>query len=330
MADKKVKFGFGEKGKIESAKESGKIDAYDMVVTTDTDELAYVTSAGETKFFKDRTDEPVTFNGVTIGNISSGDTIPEGITFTEWLKMVGQKAIPATYTQPSISIANNGGQAAGNVETGTSITPKLRATFTKNDAGALSAIKIKQGATEVATGVTSPLDYTASNAIVVGDETISFAAEASYAEGGIKNNNLGQPSPNGHIAAGSKTSSAYNITGKRNLFYGTGVGAVPELTSDVIRGLTNKKLAPANGNQMTINVAVGQQYILFAYPATLRDVTTVKYEETNDATLAQNFTKTLVDVADARGGTNGLMSYKVYAYGMAVPAAAPMTLTVTI
>lgn len=330
MADKKVKFGFGEKGKIESAKESGKIDSYDMVVATDTDELAYVTSAGETKFFKDRTDEPVTFNGVTIGNISNGDTVPAGITFTEFLKLVGQKAIPATYTQPSVTIVNNGGQAAGNVEAGTSITPKLRATFNKNDAGDLSTIKIKRGATELATGTTSPLDYTAESPIIVGDETIVITAEASYGEGAIKNNNLGQPSPDGHIVAGTKNSSAYNITGKRNLFYGTGVGTVPELTSDIVRSLIDKKLAPSNGYSFTINVAIGQQYILFAYPEVLRDVNQVKYEETNDATLAQNFTKTVIDVADARGGANGIMPYKVYSYGMAVPAAAPMTLTVTI
>ena len=46
--------------------------------------------------------------------------------------------------------------------------------------------------------------------------------------------------------------------------------------------------------------------------------------------MAGNFTKTLVEVADARGGENGKKSYKVYTYAMAVPAAATMTLKVTI
>ena len=121
-----------------------------------------------------------------------------------------------------------------------------------------------------------------------------------------------------------------NITGKRNLFYGTGVGATPEINSATVRGLTNKKLSPANGNVITINVAVGQQYVIIAYPATLRDITQIKYEETNDIGALSKFTKTQVQVADARGGSNGMMDYKVYSYGMAVPAPAAMTFTVTI
>ena len=52
--------------------------------------------------------------------------------------------------------------------------------------------------------------------------------------------------------------------------------------------------------------------------------------EANDSGMASSFTKTLVDVADARGDNDGLMSYKVYTYAMAVPAAAGMTFKVTI
>ena len=46
--------------------------------------------------------------------------------------------------------------------------------------------------------------------------------------------------------------------------------------------------------------------------------------------MASNFEKLVIDVADARGGANGIMSYKVYTYEMAVPAAAAMTFKVTI
>ena len=98
----------------------------------------------------------------------------------------------------------------------------------------------------------------------------------------------------------------------------------------MVRGLVNTKLAPAQGTSFNINVAVGQQYIAFAYPATLRDVNNVTYVEANDSGMAANFTKTTIDVADARGGENGLKSYKVYTYAMAVPAAAGMTFKVTI
>ena len=114
------------------------------------------------------------------------------------------------------------------------------------------------------------------------------------------------------------------------MFYGTGVGELPELNSETIRGLANKKLNPTNGYVFTIPIAIGQQYVIFAYPNTLKDVTQVMYVETNDTGMASSFTKTLVDIADARGGENGKKSYKVYSYRMSTPAAAGMTFKVTI
>ena len=146
----------------------------------------------------------------------------------------------------------------------------------------------------------------------------------------MKNNNLGQESKENWFAGDTVDSSAYSIAGKRNLFYGTGVGELPTIDSDFVRSLGNNKLAPTQGYSWSINVAVGQQYIVFAYPATLRDVNNVTYVEANDSGMASNFTKHTIDVADARGGENGLMSYKVYTYKMAVPAAAGMTFKVTI
>ena len=281
-------------------------------------------------FLKETVGEDIQVNGVNIGNLTDGKTISRDLTLAQFIKQMVQKAIPASYTQPSVSLVNNGGQAAGNVEAGSSVNIKLRANFTKNDAGDLTALEIKKGAEQVATGSSSPVDYSSTEALVVGDETVTFTATATYGEGEIKNNNLGEPSPDGHITAGSKNSSGYSITGRRNAFYGTGVGATPELNSANIRSLTNKKLAPANGNTITINVAAGQQYVIIAYPATLRDITQIKYEETNDIGALSKFTKTQVQVADARGGENGMMDYKVYSYGMAVPGPAAMIFNVII
>lgn len=329
MADLKVKFATGEKNGIEAAKESGLIDANDFVVTSDTDELAFINKSGETKFIKSKSSKSYTLNGTSLGSLASGQTIPEGIDMDGLLNLITQKEIKATYTKPSVSITNNGGQAAGAVETGTSVTPKLRATFAKNDAGALTALDVLKGGVKVGGGTTSPYDY-AGEAIVVGDETITYTAKATYGEGEIKNNNLGKPSPDGHITAGSVTSGNYSITGQRNMFYGTGVGELPELNSETIRGLANKKLNPTNGYVFTIPIAIGQQYVIFAYPNTLKDVTQVMYVETNDTGMASSFTKNLVDVADARGGENGKKSYKVYTYRMSTPAAAGMTFKVTI
>ena len=323
-----TKHAFGSKENIDTAKANGTIDAGDLLFL-DNREIGWIDKNGNTVMSTSRTQEDIVVNGVTGLGISNGATISAGTSLEDFVKMVVQKAIPATYTKPTISIANNSGQASGNVEAGTTITPKLKATFTKNDAGDLTSIVIKNRSTEVANGTASPLTYDG-DSVVIGDESITFTASATYGDAPVKTNNLGQESTENWFAGGTINSGNYTITGKRNAFYGTGVGDVPEVTSNMVRGLANKKLAPAAGTSFNINVSVGQQYIVIAYPATLRDINNVTYVEANDSGMASNFTKTIIDVADARGESNGLMSYKVYTYGMAVPAAANMTFKVTI
>lgn len=328
MSELKSKHAFGSKANIEAAKTSGAVDEYDILYL-DNGEIGWIDKNGETVINTPRSQEAHVLNGTSIGALSNGAEIPADCTFDQFLKLITEKAVPATYTKPTIAIANNGGQASGNVEAGTTITPALKATFTKNDAGDLTAINILKGSTNVASGTTSPLTY-AGEDVVIGDETITFTANATYGDAPVKTNNLGDESKENWFAGDTITSSGYSIVGKRNLFYGTGVGSVPAVTSDFVRGLTNKKLAPTQGYNWTINVAVGQQYIVFAYPADLRDVNNVTYVEANDSGMASSFTKHTIDVADARGGGNGLKSYKVYTYEMAVPAAAAMTFKVTI
>ena len=329
MSELKItKHAFGDKANIETAKASGAINAYDVLHLSN-GEMAWIDANNNTVINTPRTQTSITVNGVTGLGIGNGETIAAGSTIDDIVKMLVQKAVPATYTKPTVSLANNGGTASGNVEAGTSVTPKLKATFTKNDAGDLSAISIKNGDAVAEDGTTSPLTYDG-DAIVIGDNTVSFTAYATYGDAPVKTNNLGQQSIENWFAGGTVSSSAYSFTGKRNLFYGTGVGDVPTVDSAFVRGLGNTKLAPTQGHSWNINVAVGQQYIAFAYPATLRDVNNVTYVEANDSGMASSFTKTTVNVADARGGDNGLMSYKVYTYKMAVPAAAGMTFKVTI
>ena len=183
------KHAFGSKANIETAKQEGKIDAYD-VLFLDNGETGWIDKDGETQLATPRTQTPIVVNGVTGLGIADKETIPAGKSLEEIVKMLVQKPIPATYVKPTVSLANNGGQGAGAVEAGTSVTPKIRATFNKNDAGDLTNLVIKKGGSIVKEGTATPVDY-AGEAIVVGDETVSFSASATYKEGAIKNNNLG-------------------------------------------------------------------------------------------------------------------------------------------
>lgn len=327
MAVKKSKVGFGRREDIESAKSSGLIDEYDILLL-DNGEVGWLDAEKETVINTPRTQTSIQVNGVTGLGIENGSTIDAGKTIDEIVKMLVQKSVPATYTKPTVALANNGGQAAGAVEAGSSVTPKLRATFTQNDAGALTKLEVLKGGSSVGTGSASPYDYSGS-AIVIGDESITFTAKATYGEGAIKNDNLGQPSPNGHIAAGSITSSNYTITGQRKAFWGSGTGTVDNATSDQIRKLTNARLNVTAGTNISLKVETGQQYIMFALPSP-RTLKQVIYDDLGDKGMLSSFTKTTVQVADARGGSNGLMDYNCYVYNLSVPCSAPMNFTFVI
>jgi hypothetical protein len=199
------KHAFGSKENIDSAKSNGAIDAHD-VLFLDNREIGWIAKDGSTVISTSRTQEAITVNGVTGLGIADGAVVPAGTSFDDLVKMLIQKPIPATYTKPSISLANNGGQASCNVEAGSSITPKLKATFTQNDAGAMTSIEIKKGSTSVASGTTSPLTYSG-DAIVIGDESVTFTASAAYGDAPVKNNNLGQESKENWFAGDTATAS---------------------------------------------------------------------------------------------------------------------------
>lgn len=331
----KSKHAYGSRENIETVKKEGKIDAYD-VLFLDNGEIGWINADGETKISTTRTQEPIMVNGVTGLGVGDQKTIPNGKSLDEIIKMLVQRQIPAEYTQPTISLTNTNEDKIEFVEAGTIVTPELKASFVKNDSGNLTNFVITKNLTSLAItqdevalkeDIESVIDYTG-EPVVVTDGAITFTAIATYEEGAIKNDNLGNPSPDGHIPAGSITSE-YSIVGQRNLFYGTGIGNF-DVTSENIRALSNKKLNPVDGDVFTINVNTGQQYVVIAYPDSLVELTKVHYVEGSDPHLAKNFIKTDVDVADDRGGIEGQIPYKCYVLHFSTPIQAPITLHVTI
>lgn len=333
MADKVIHFFHGAEENIDNKISDGTVNESDFIVTTN-DKLIYI-DENKTKHtlggdVETESEHQVNLGtGGAIGGLETGDTIPQGTSLDELIILLTQRSEPPTYNQPAVTCRVSSGQSATSYEVGTNITTILQGVFTQNDAGALTTLAVYKSSTAepLISGATSP-QTTDEQTFQIPDGTVTFYAKADYAEGAIKNDNLGNPSPDGHITAGSKQSGNVTFTGKRNLFYGTGVGAVPEVTSEAVRALTNKQLGPGNGTTFNINIAVGQQYVIFAYPATLRDVSQVMYVETNDTGMAASFTKSTISVQGANGAAGA--DYKVYTYGMATPAQAPMTFKVTI
>lgn len=325
----KTKIGYGNKGDIETAITEQKLDSGDIVITKDTEEGAFIKPDNSVLFLKSRSTKDYTLNGTDLGALQNGATIPQGSSIDDLLNLITQKAIAPTYTQPTVSLAKSGnGTAAGNYEAGTSITPILTATFNKNDAGDLTKLAILKGGSEVGSDTTSPYTYTG-EAMVLGDETITFTAQATYGDGPVKNNNLGSPDATGQIKAGTKTSSALSYVGQRNAFWGYGAGTIESPSSDQIRGLQNKRLNIAANNVVSIAIATGSQHIIFALPAP-RTLKQVSYDDLGDKGMLSAFSKTTVQVADARGVSNGMKDYNVYVYNMSTPSAATMNFSFTI
>ena len=166
--------------------------------------------------------------------------------------------------------------------------------------------------------------------VVVTDNTnYKITAKANYGAGAVAVDNLGATSsPEVKIAAGSATKTSGAITGYRNTFYGT-VTEKAEVTSTIIRSLSGKSnKALANGNSFTINIPVGAVRVIFAYPATLQDVSSVKDVNGLNAEIKSAFTKSSVTVAGAGADTG--IAYKVYVTDFAEPVAKANSYTVKI
>lgn len=147
---------------------------------------------------------------------------------------------------------------------------------------------------------------------VIDDMSYRLTATAKYGDGAIPVTNLGNVYVEGQIKAGSKSSSASSgsITGYRNSFYGT-LTEKSDLTSDVVRSLTGKSgKALTNGSSFSISVPVGALRVIIAYPATLRDLTSVKDVNGMNAEIVSGFTKQTAAIEGANAYT--AIDYKVY------------------
>ena len=96
-----------------------------------------------------------------------------------------------------------------------------------------------------------------------------------------------------------------------------------------MRGLATKSnKALANGNSINLTIPVGAKRVMFAYPATLRDVSSVLDVNGLNAEIKSGFTKSVVSVEGAAGYQ--AIDYKVYVLDYANANDAANTYKVTI
>lgn len=269
------------------------------------------------------TENTIEVIGVTQGGYEDGDTIPAGTDIEYIIRDMLQVQIPPTYTSPSLSLVGSGTK---NVEAGTVLSPTLTPNWTQNDAGSANDYDLDKEGVEVFSNGT-PIAHSPSS-FTIGDENIDFQCSVSYDQGPIKNDNFGDPYPTGRINAGTINSNTVVYRGYRNLFYASDTGTAAPSASATVRGLESSSLNPSNGTSFTINIEAGTTRVVFAYPATLQDVSTVKYVELGNGEVKDTFTQTTVTVEGANGYSG--VSYKVYTYTPAIPFGDTATYNVTI
>ena len=231
-------------------------------------------------------------------------------------------------TQPSVSVSLAG---AGAKEVGTKVTPSYTATFSagKYEFGPATGCSVTSWSV-TDTNNAEPLNTATGSfaEITVADDTnYKVTATGNFSEGVIPVTNVGNEYAAGKIAAGSKSATSSAITGYRNSFYGT-LSEKDELTSDIIRSLRKSNQALTNGSTFDITIPVGAKRVVFAYPATLRDVTSVKDVNGLNAEISGAFTKSTLSVE----GLNNFqgINYKVYITDFAEAVATANTYKVII
>lgn len=235
-----------------------------------------------------------------------------------------------TVTQPSISATSSTDKA---YEVGTKVIPAYAVTFNSGkyeykptDTGVRA---MSWNATNnVTSEVKSTQNGTFGEYIVPDGAGYKITVSCSYSDGEIPLTALDQPYPDGQIKAGVKTATTGTITGYRNTFYGT-ITSKSNVTSAVVRALAQKSNRSfLNGTTFSVTIPVGALRVIFAYPATLREVTSVKDVNGLNADITSAFTQSAVDVEGA--GAYLAIPYRVYTLDFANPNDVKNTYTVTI
>lgn len=234
-------------------------------------------------------------------------------------------------TQPSVGISSSTARA---YEVGTVVTPAYSGSFNTG--------RYEYGPTPTGVSVT---EWQATNNVTTETKATqagSFAQytvpdgsnyritiKATYSDGATPVTALGAQYEAGKINGGSKTAQSGAITGYRNSFYGTLADKSVDVDNAVVRALQQKSgRSLTNGNTFTVNIPVGAEAVLILYPATLRDVTSIKDVNGLNADITSAFTKSEMSVTGANNYT--AINYKMYWLDYAKPNDTANKYTVTI
>lgn len=271
-----------------------------------------------------------------VGNITLtngvGVMAKKGESVADLFRNVWFKIVQPTVTQPSLTVSFSGAAK----EVGSTIKPSYYATFTggKYSFGPTTGVAATAWRISDTEGNSSS-DMMGTYDVQLTDETAyQLTVEVDHSAGVVPYTNEGKESEEvSGIEAGTVTWTSPAIKGFRNTFYGAftqaDLDAFAGMTqSQIIRTLTKSGKALANGNSFTVDIPVGAKQVVIAYPATLRDVSSIKDVNGMGAQIKSSFVLYTADVEGANGYT--AISYKVYVLEYAEAVETANTYTVVI
>ena len=188
---------------------------------------------------------------------------------------------PPTYTKPTISVSLSNGTIEHNKSYDISIT----ANFNKNDAGSITSYKVYKNNVVIFED-TSIVNHKDTITMSHGG-SVTYKAEVVYGDGPIKNTTLGIPYPSTSIKSGSI--SATNTVKAYALSY-YGVINTSEFVDT--SGLTSELRTSKND---TITVSLTNQRIIYMYPKTFGNLTSIKDANNFDYINSYTFTTATVN-----------------------------------
>ena len=235
-------------------------------------------------------EDDVTAIGVSIGSVNDGDTLLKGLSFTDFAKKILQKRIAPKYINPSVSLSTD---AKSVLERDSSATIVITPSFTQNDAGAVTGYELFRNGVSIYTDTTVSV-YTDSITNLSGTY-IQYTCKVTYADGEIKNDNMGDPDTTGQILAGSITGTASKINIALKYYYGKNSIQTISMLSSLTSVLDTKK-------DLTLKFTADDEYLVLVYDSAYGNLSKIYDQNKFDNTTS--WTKSTL--------TNGGFTYNVY------------------
>lgn len=259
--------------------------------------------------FPDGVKTTYNFGKIQPKNQQMEEIIPPGGNLKQIFEALVEEINPAT-TPPSATISL---VEAGSYEVGTSITP----TYVYNFSNGSYSYDDDTGVVENSCTITDTNGNNSpfSEFIIEDNTNYKVNVTIAHSDGIVPQTNLGNLYTEGQIKAGEVTATSKAITGYRDSFYGTTIDK-NAITSATLRSLKKSGKALSNGFSFTMTIPVGAMRVIFAYPATLRDVTSIKDINGMQAEISSSFVKQILAVEGANNYTS--IDYKVYTLDFAI------------